>query len=67
MLLKRDDTLVVSLFFLLVYNSLTMPLVLLFLSIAVLWRNAQAKAPWDGSRRTDADLAPSAAPAGGLR
>ena len=59
--------LVVSLFFLLVYNALTMPLVLLFLSIAVLWRNAQAKAPGDGSRPTEADLAPSAAPAGGLR
>jgi O-antigen ligase len=35
----------VSLFFLLIYNALVMPLVLLFLSIALLWRNQQHGGP----------------------
>ena len=55
--------LVVSLFFLLVYNALTMPLVLLFLSIAVLWRNAQHR---DGENRGPAALLASTTRTGGL-
>jgi hypothetical protein len=38
-------TLLLPLFFMLVYNSLTMPLIITFLAIALLWRNQQASTP----------------------
>ncbi len=59
-------TLVLMLFFMLVYNALTMPLVIAFLAIALLWRNRQEAAvapPVEASPQ----LATAGAEAGALR
>jgi hypothetical protein len=45
--------LALPLFFMLVYNSLTMPLVISFLSLALLWRNRQETTREDGAVPTD--------------
>ncbi|MCW2698980.1 MAG: hypothetical protein JWQ45_515 [Blastococcus sp.] len=60
--------LALPLFFMLVYNALTMPLVISFLSLALLWRNRQENARQEnaGQESPQADSALMTAPAAAL-